>query len=139
MKKPYSYSTGPRCQRRPGGTMSKGPYSARGSIQLTRKARRLHQWTSRHYLPRATRHRESSRSRWQLSSTRCCVASKQRTCSPWLSYCTVDDRCWGKLMGAIAKHPSLRTLFFRYTRHGNGNKKSMFKAHFLSLPSEEGE
>jgi hypothetical protein len=27
-----------------------------------------------------------------------------------LQYCTVDDRCWVKLVGAIAEHPSLRTL-----------------------------
>jgi hypothetical protein len=30
--------------------------------------------------------------------------------------CTVDDSCWEKLMGAIAEHPSLRTLSFKNIR-----------------------
>jgi hypothetical protein len=35
------------------------------------------------------------------------------------SGCTVDDHCWEELMGAIAKHPSLRTLSFEEIRDEN--------------------
>jgi hypothetical protein len=44
-----------------------------------------------------------------------------------LTFCNVDDRCWDKLMGAIAKHPSLRTLSFETIPHENGS--SVFERH----------
>jgi hypothetical protein len=38
-----------------------------------------------------------------------------------LTSCTVDDVCWDNLMGAIAEHPSLRTLSFRIIDDANGD------------------
>jgi hypothetical protein len=44
-----------------------------------------------------------------------------------LAYCTVDDRCWDKLMSAIAEHPSLRTLSFLSIR--DDNKSWLLRRH----------
>jgi hypothetical protein len=44
-----------------------------------------------------------------------------------LKDCNADDRCWDKLMGAIAGHPSLRTLSFEEIC--NENESSIFERH----------
>jgi hypothetical protein len=44
-----------------------------------------------------------------------------------LTFCTVNDRCWDKLMGAIAGHPSLRTLSFEEIC--DENESSVFERH----------
>jgi hypothetical protein len=36
-----------------------------------------------------------------------------------LAHCAVNDRCWDKLISAIAEHPSLRTFYFEEIYHEN--------------------